>query len=110
MLKLNEIGITTAASRIEILEYVIKGNALYVEQTKGERLNCVGVNDIRIPTEDSERWVEPDSLLKSPLLLDMQTANAMLTVHKALTTDKARENFNILPWVQIAKICWSAIK
>jgi hypothetical protein len=110
MLKLNEVGITTAANRVEILEYAVNGSALYVEQKKGERLNCVGLGDIRIPSEDNERWVEPESLLKEPLLLDMQTANCMLTVRKALTSEKALQNFDTLPWVQIANLCWKAVK
>lgn len=109
MLKLNENGITTAASRLEILEHVVTGRALYVEQAKGKRLNVVGLSDIQLPTEDEERWVEPQSLLEKPLLLDAQTANAMLTVRKALTSEKALHNFDTFPWHQIAALSWKSV-
>jgi hypothetical protein len=110
MLKMNEKGVTTAASRLEILEYVVTGHALYVEQAKGKRLNCVGLADVQLPPEDGDRWVEPETLLEKPLLLDAQTANAMLTVRKALTSEKALHNFDTFPWHQIAAMCWKHVK
>lgn len=113
MLKLNDNGITTAANRVEILEYAVKGSALYVEQAKGKRLDCVPITEVQLPTEDEEngcgRWVDAYSQLEKPLLLDMQTANCMLTVHKALKGEKALQNFETLPWHQIAAICWKAV-
>ena len=117
MLTIIENGVTTATSRVEILEYILaRHSALYVENEKGERLNCcpLSADEGDIPTEDEEnfrlRSDSPQKLLKKPLLLDVQTANAMMTVRKALTSPKGLENFDSLSWSQIAKICWGCVK
>ena len=117
MLKLNENGVTTAASRVEILEYITQNHsALYVEEEKGERLNCcpLSADEGEIPPEDGEnirlRSDAPQKLLKKPLLLDMQTANVMLAVRKLLTSETAIHNFDTLSWARIGDVCWKSVK
>ena len=85
--------ITTASNRGEILDYVLKNHAaVWVDQEKPLNLCGTGRDDLKLT-------------MGSPLLLDMQTANAIKTVRDNLM-EANRIKYDGMSWARAALFAW----
>jgi hypothetical protein len=96
-LTLRDGEITTATSRLQIVDYVAnRHSALYVDQA--HPLNVCGMS------EEDERARRK---MEAPLMLDAQTANLLFQVRQRLDSPKAIANFEKLSWKRLVDVCWS---
>jgi hypothetical protein len=108
--------ITTANNRGEILDHVVnRFSAVYVDSMAP--LNYCGLSEIDLPDGYElqmnrsfgyeSRKLHAD--MEAPMLLEVQTANAMRLVRKALKPEVVIK-FDALRWDKAAKIAWQCVR